>query len=309
MSYPCPKHRYLRLLIALILQIFVIKPVHTQCYRRSKDKLSSPQFLCSFEASITRLPGCSTLVVESILFPHISGNPWSREVNKLEDQSINLSSISVTREGRQINFTFDGNNRITVPAEQSDGPVRFELVYTVLNGVTKYIGGCEFTNDGGVDDSGHVDESEFNALYWTLGEWENFVEFLNVTFNTTDENVPLRFANGEGGIESGQQISVVARNVTSAISFTVLEKKSKLCTAELQCSDDEAVGGSCGWFSIFFTVIVGTIIGSCTCCMFWLWIKSNGSVNDSHGDNVGGGVGGHGGACCGSGGAGGADAG
>lgn len=127
---------------------YIILPVFSQCTRQSDDNFSTPNFLCSYQVNVTRMTGCSTQVVESMVFPHNSGSPWWRDVPLLKGQSINATSISVRREGRATNFTFHKDDRITVQSPQNNDPVKFDLSYTIINGVTRYIGGCSFSNDG-----------------------------------------------------------------------------------------------------------------------------------------------------------------
>lgn len=74
----------------------------------------------------------------------------------------------------------------------------------MFNGVGKYIGRCENTNDGGLYDTAGGRETQINVLYWTLGEWDKIVDFFNVTFKTTVKNRLFRFPNEECGIESRQ---------------------------------------------------------------------------------------------------------
>lgn len=229
--------RTAQLVSLLFLSCAAVKPVLSQCARQSEDKYSTPKFLSSYQANITRLTGCSTQVVESIEFPHNCGDPWRRDIQVIAGQRVNDTSILMKREGRPMNVTFGENYRIAVPAPQSDEPVRFDLSYTMLDGVTKYPGRCDFGNDDGVDDSGALDYARFNLLAWGLGEWEQEEDSLNVSVDTSNKNACLRFADGDGDNESGLQLSVSNVDVGSPVTFYVLEKNTAACTLPYECSN------------------------------------------------------------------------
>lgn len=211
---------------------------------------------------MTRLKGCLTKVVETIVFPHNSGIPWSRDIQYLPGQSVNSTSISVSREGRPTNFTFDNKTRVTVSAQKSDGPVRFDLTYIMINGVTRYTGRCDFSNDGDVDDSGTVKNPEYNLLFWSVGELDKDVDSLTVSFRTENEKAPLRFANLEEHSEVGLAVSTTKRNVSTALRFYALENTTQLCTLDYKCSSSESVKWWF-WVIISLVVVVACICGLC----------------------------------------------
>lgn len=111
----------------LFLYSYTFLPLFSQFNRTAEDKLSTPKLLCNYLDNITRLVGCSTQLVESIVFPHNSRNPWWREVPLFDGQSINATSISVKKQGRPKNFIFDESARIMVPSSQSNDSVTFDL--------------------------------------------------------------------------------------------------------------------------------------------------------------------------------------
>lgn len=233
-----PRSRFLFLPFALILLGFTHGD--GQCPRQSEERNSSATYVCSIRVNVTRLAGCSTHVVESIIFPNSSGIPWQRDLPYLPGQDINGSTVSVNREGRATNFTFDGNNnRITVQSGKNDGPVRFDLNYTIIHGVMRYTGHCNFSNDGGVDDSGDVNETRYNLMFWGVGNnWVEQVDFLTVSFRTDNKSAALRFADAEKNEskESGLEIWRERMDVNSTTgNFFALETGINFCVAEYKC--------------------------------------------------------------------------
>lgn len=160
----------------------------------------TPQFLCSLQVNITRLPICSTLIVESFIFPHISDKPWSRNVTYFQYEDIDISSISVTSEGLPVDYGFnEEENIITIFSQERNNSVEFQLSYTALNGASAYLGGCNFTNDDDINDSGVIDRKTFNMFGWSLGNWDMQIDWLSVTFRSSELNGTLMFAFQEQG--------------------------------------------------------------------------------------------------------------
>lgn len=169
------------------------------------------------------------------MFPHNSGKPWRRDIPYLAGQSVNRTSISLSREGRPTNFTFDNDTRVKVPSKQNDGPVRFDLIYIIINGVMRYTGSCDFLNDGIVNESGIENITEHNLLSWSVGNWDKEVDSLTVSFRTENEKAPLRFADLEEDSQVGLEVSTTINNMSTARRFYVLENSTQLCTLDYKC--------------------------------------------------------------------------
>lgn len=226
-----------RLVLFLSLLLYpccIVESSSSECFRDSLNTSIAPTFLCSYQVNVTRLKSCSAHVAETILFPHNSGRPWWRTIGHLYGQQINVSSISVTREGCATNFTFS-HSIVTVPAKQSERPVRFKLSYVLLNGVNRYSSGCNFSNNWVIDDPRHVNDTQYNILGWTLGQWDKPIDLLTVTFKTTDSNASLAFADSNVSSAKGPEVSVRRTNVSSSVTFNVLEDTSNVCMLSSGC--------------------------------------------------------------------------
>lgn len=213
------------LLTIFISLAAVISISHCQCVRQSEDKSSAPEFLCSYHANITRLTSCSTKVVETFIFPHNTGTPWSRVIPLVEGQIINSTSLSVRRNESWTSFTFAAGNQIIVKAPQSSMPVQLEFRYIIQNNVSRYTNSSYFGTDVCLLDNGGVSYKKYDLMIWSPGEWEKDVNILNVTFKTMNENVRLRFANAEDTFEPWSEVTVTRENVQSPIVFYVEEVK------------------------------------------------------------------------------------
>lgn len=251
-------------LLVLYLWCFTFKSVYAQCTRQAADKLSFPNFLCTYTVNVTRVARCSTKVVESIVFPHSSGNPWRRDIPFLPFQSINSTSISVSRDGRPTNFKFDKWYRVTVPAQQTDEPVRFDLSYSMHNGAMQYGERCNFDNDSDTDNDGFFEDFTYNIFFWSLGHWDQQVDSLTVSFTTKSKTAHLRFPNGENADTSALQISKTVVNVSTDVQFYVLENSTKACAKEYRCENSRHIPSQnifMKWGLIFwFAYVLGTVL-------------------------------------------------
>lgn len=133
-------------------------------------------------------------------------------------------------------------------------------------------------------------------MSWSLGDWDKGIDSLTVSFITDNRDAPLRFANGEGGSEHGLELSVVRLNVSSDVSFHVLENSTDICSVQYDCTSlPSAV--------IVLWIVLG-VIGFMVVCLpacVWLISKCDGD-GDSYVGYLGGGYGG--GSGCGGGGGG-----
>lgn len=87
-----------------------------------------------------------------------------------------------------MDFNFDqDDNRITILPEERHSSVEFQLKYMALDGAGAYLGGCNFTNDHDLNDSGAVNRDVFNLFGWSLGDCDFQIELLSVTFLSSEK--------------------------------------------------------------------------------------------------------------------------
>lgn len=165
----------------------------------------------------------------------------------------------------------------------------------MIIGVTRYPGRCDFSNDGDVDDSGKVESSQYNVLFWIIGDWDGEIDPLTVSFRTENDEAPLRFANADEGSEVALQISSIVMNVNSGLQFYVLGNSTQFCALDYECQTP----GSQYWYWLICLIGWPVFI---LCISTWVcW--NRGYCNDC-GDDGGGGFSGVGFSSGGGGGAG-----
>lgn len=211
------------------------------CVRRASDTSAHPAFLCSVHASVLRLPGCSTRVVERLVFPHTVFGSWVRSLSLASGQRVASRSVSVrSSDGSTVPFSLTPDGAaIEVTTSKVSKPVAFVLRYTVLNGITKYThrttSSCAYDNA--------ITGRAYNHKKWTLNLKDvHTADNVKVSFATVDKSATLRLAQGNNGnraaVRSGKKtVSVTKRNVNlSGLEVAVLEEGTPLCDVEQGCS-------------------------------------------------------------------------
>lgn len=268
----CSRKCQVQLSLSQILTILVLLFINTakpsaQCTSHFLYRQSSNIVICLYDVEVTRLPNCSTQIAEKIIFPYgNSTDPWARQIQLYDGQSIEKSSISLERNGRPIVFFLAGATEDTIylELEVRSNPLVFMLRYNIINGVANYRGECGFDNDNDVLDSQEIPSGKFNILQWGTNNSSIIIEVLSVSFLSTEQNATLMFGRGEHGIFTGQKISVTKVNLSNEITFRVLETGTRSCSEDWDCDDnpqqsDEPEGSL---ITEFLPIIsVGAVIG------------------------------------------------
>lgn len=226
--------------VLLLLLLTITTQVRAQCTGSLLDYQSSRTIVCLYEVKVTRLYNCSTHIVEKIIFPY--GNttePWARQIQLFNRQSITPSSLSLEKHGRTTAVSVVGakEDTILLPLEVSRQPLVFILTYIITNGVTNYIGECNFDNDTETFDSQDVPKTKLNILQWGTNNSSIIVEVLSVSFSTTDKNAKLMFGRAEHGTFTGQNVSFTKVNLLKEITLHVLETGTESCSVDWGCGD------------------------------------------------------------------------